>query len=55
VTIYSLMIESDKDTHEIEKELRELTFKGGGEVRGNLVPPKVREAFDTWFERLVER
>lgn len=51
LTYYSIMIEK-KANRDIEKKFQTFTFKGGGEVRGIVIPPESREAFDKWYEKL---
>jgi hypothetical protein len=53
VTYFSVLIEKKAD-RDVEKQLQTLTFKGGGEVRGIVIPPKSKEAFDKWYKKLVK-
>ncbi len=43
------------DDLDFERILQEFTFRGGGDLSPKDVPPKVKEAFDKWYETLMRR
>ncbi len=50
-TFCTLGIEGENK--DVERVLQESRFRGGGDQSIKIVPPKLKAAFDKWYERLM--
>ena len=53
-TFYMLGI-VEGDNLDFERILQNFRFRGGGDTVPKNVPPKLRDAFDKWYEKLARR